>query len=109
MAMGTAVHGDFTRGLAMASPWRRRRMCVLVADMPVPAALCAISAAGAVVETPARPRLGAMVELRHPEAGDIRAEVAGISGEGVVLRFDRGAAAVAFALVAIGADMSRRG
>lgn len=105
--MAAAVHGDFTRGVAMASPWRRRRMCVLIAGMPVPAALCAVSAAGALVETPARPAIGSAVELRHPEAGCIRAEVAGISDEGVMLRFGRDAAAVAFALAAIGADMSR--
>lgn len=93
----------------MASPWRRRRMCLLVADGVAPAALCAVSAAGALVETSARPGIGEPVELRHPEAGNIRAEVAGISGEGVMLRFDRGTAAVAFALTAIGTDMSGRG
>lgn len=107
--MGSAVQGDFTRAIPMASPWRRRRMCVLVGDIVAPAALCAISAAGALVETIARPGIGEAVELRHPEAGNIRAEVAGLSGDGVMLRFDRDAAAVAFALTAIGADMSRRG
>ncbi|WP_380879184.1 hypothetical protein ACFB49_20850 [Sphingomonas sp. DBB INV C78] len=104
-----AVHGDFTRRLTMASPWRRRRMCILVSDAPSPAALRDISAAGAFVETVARPALGTAVELRHPEAGSIRAHVAGLSGDGVALSFDRGCAAVAFALTAIGADMSRRG
>lgn len=57
--------------------------------------------------TTARPDVGDDVELRHPEAGNIRAEVAGVSRDGVTLRFDRDARAVAFALTAIGTDMSR--
>lgn len=105
--MATAVQGDFMRGVAMASPWRRRRMCVLVAGLPAPALLCSISGAGALLETAARPEIGDVVELHHPEAGRIHAEVAGLSREGVMLRFDRGSGAVAFALTAIGADMSR--
>ena len=93
----------------MASPWRRQRMCLLVSDAPSPAALRDISAAGAFVETLARPALGTAVELRHPEAGAIRAHVAGLTGDGVALRFDRDGRAVAFALTAIGSDMCRRG
>lgn len=105
--MGKAVQGDFARAMPMASPWRRRRTCLLVADDAAPAALRAVSGAGALVETAARPVIGQAVELHHPEAGRIRAEVAGISDEGVMLRFARDAIAVAFALTAIGADMSR--
>lgn len=104
-----AVFGDFTRSLTMASPWRRQRMCMLVTDDAAPAALRNVSAAGAFVETRARPALGTAVELRHPEAGAIRAHVAGLAGDGIALSFDRGGAAVAFALTAIGADMSRQG
>ena len=91
----------------MASPWRRRRMCLLVGDMPAPAALREVSAAGAFLETHAELRLGARVELRHPEAGAIHAEVRSITAEGVGIRFDFGEASVAFALAAIAADMSR--
>ena len=92
---------------AMASPWRRRRMCLLIADCPAPAALREVSAAGAFLETRAELRLGARVELRHPEAGAIHAEIRSITQEGVGIRFDFGEASVAFALAAIAADMTR--
>ncbi len=91
----------------MASPWRRRRMCVLIAELPVPAALREISAAGAFLETNARPALGSLVELHHPEAGAIAGVVQGVSGDGIKIRFDCGEQSVAFALAAITADMSR--
>ncbi|HEY0149321.1 MAG TPA: hypothetical protein VGB70_09975 [Allosphingosinicella sp.] len=92
---------------AMASPWRRRRMCVLVADMPAPAALREVSARGAFLETNARPPLGADVELRHPEAGSIRGTVYAVATDGVRLGFPCSEASVAFAVAAITADMSR--
>lgn len=93
----------------MASRWRRRRMCVLVASHPAPAALREVSGAGAFLETNARPALGEAVELHHPEAGAIAARVTGITADGVTLTFAPGESAVAFALAAIGADMSRAG
>jgi hypothetical protein len=93
----------------MASRWRRRRMCVLVADRAAPAALREISAAGAMLETSARPQLGAVVELRHPEAGAIVARVRAVGDDGVALGFEYGERSVAFALAAIAADMSRPG
>jgi hypothetical protein len=91
----------------MASRWRRRRMCVLVADLPVPAALRTVSATSAFLETNARPAPGAEVRLRHPEAGTIDAVVDSVSGEGVALRFACSERSVAFALAAIAADMTR--
>ena len=91
----------------MASPWRRRQMCVLVTGSPAPAALREISAAGAFLETAARPRLGDQVELRHPEAGTITARVSGMADDGIVLAFSGGERSVAFALAAIAADMTR--
>lgn len=91
----------------MASHWRRRPLCLLIADRPVPAALREISGAGALIETHLRPELGSSVSLRHPEAGTIDAKVIGHDKEGVRLAFDRGEAAIAFALTAITADMSR--
>jgi hypothetical protein len=93
----------------MASPWRRRRMCVLVAERPFPAALREISATGAFLETNARPALGAMVELRHPEAGEIEARVQALAPDGIHLAFACGEPSVAFALAAITSDMSRPG
>ena len=91
----------------MASPWRRRRMCMLVAGAAAPAALREISATGAFLETSARPRLGTRVELRHPEAGTIEAWVEAIADDGIALAFPGTERAVAFALAAIAADMTK--
>ena len=95
-----------TKG-AMATRWRRRRMCLLIAGRPAPAALRSISARGAFLETVARPALGERVELRHPEAGAIEALVRSLAPDGVELAFPVGEASVAFALAAIAADMTR--
>lgn len=82
-------------------------MCVLIADLPVPAALRDVSAAGAFVETRARPKLGAGVELHHPEAGAIAGIVRSLASDGIGIDFPVNEASVAFALAAITADMSR--
>jgi len=91
----------------MASRWRRRTMCVLIAEHPAPAALRHVSAAGAFLETNARPPLGASVELHHPEAGAILGHVRGVADDGISIGFSCGERSVAFALAAIAADMSR--
>lgn len=91
----------------MASPWRRRRMCVLLAGGAAPAALREISAAGAFLETALRPRLGSAVELRHPEAGAIEGRVSAVAENGILIHFAETEQSVAFALAAIAADMSR--
>ncbi len=92
---------------AMASRWRRRRMCVLIADSPAPAALREVSATGAFLETNARPPLGAGIELHHPEAGAIAGLVHAVAGDGIRIGFACGEASVAFALAAITADMAQ--
>lgn len=97
----------FTSASAMASRWRRRRMCVLIAELPVPAALREVSATGAFLETNARPPLGSEVELHHPEAGAIAGTVQGLASDGIKIGFHCGEQSVAFALAAITADMSR--
>jgi hypothetical protein len=102
-----AAVGRIGSGKAMASRWRRRRMCILVAGAPSPAALRTISASGAFLETTSRPDLGDRVELQHPEAGTIAATVRSLSPDGVELAFPLGEASVAFALAAIAADMTR--
>lgn len=91
----------------MASPWRRRRLCLLIGEAPAPAALRTVSAAGAFLETNARPPLGASVELRHPEAGAIAAVVRALGDDGIAVAFACSERSVAFALAAIAADMSR--
>ena len=90
----------------MASRWRRRRMCVLIAQAPAPAALREVTARGAFLETNARPKVGTAIVLQHPEAGTIRALVRAVADNGVAIGFDYGEASVAFALAAIAADMS---
>ena len=92
----------------MATRWRQRRMCVLVAGTaPAPAAIRDISARGAFLETNQRLPLGSRVELRHPEAGTISAEVSTVARDGIGVAFDCDMKAVAFALAAIASDMSR--
>ena len=103
--MGAAASLDAQSN--MASRWRRRRMCVLIAEHPAPAALREVSAAGAFLETNARPALGASVELRHPDAGTIFGRVRSLADDGVGIAFECGERSVAFALAAIAADMSR--
>ncbi len=97
-----------TRGSTnMASRWRRRTLCVLIADLPCPAALRDVSATGAFLETNARPPVGRSVELHHPEAGAIAGTVRSVDPDGIAIGFDCGEQSVAFALAAIIADMSR--
>ena len=98
---------SFEDRAGMASRWRRRRMCVLVAGRPAPAALREISATGAFLETDLRPRIGTRVELRHPEAGTIAGRVRTIATDGIAIDFSCSESSVAFALAAIAADMSR--
>ena len=101
------VHAKFGAHERMASRWRRRRMCILVAETAAPAALREISARGAFLETNARPALGSAVELRHPEAGGIAGVVQALADDGVRVAFACSVESVAFALAAISADMSR--
>lgn len=84
-------------------------MCVLSCGDAYPAALRSVSAAGAFLETNARPALGEAVSLAHPEAGAIGGRVEAVHVDGVALSFAGDEAACAFALAAITADMSRPG
>lgn len=95
------------RETGMASPWRRRRMCVLVADRAAPAALREVSATGAFLETNARPPIGAEVELRHPDAGAIAGRVRWCCDDGITIAFIFSERSVAFALAATATDMCR--
>jgi hypothetical protein len=91
----------------MASRWRRRRMCILIAGDPAPAALRDISGSHAFLETNARPAIAEAVELRHPEAGAISGTVRAHAEDGIEIGYPCSEASVAFALAAIAADMSR--
>ncbi len=105
---------QFSPKAAMASPWRRQSLCVLIdtqapAPRPCPATLREVSGAGAAIGTLARPPIGHVVELHHPEAGMIRGEIVGFEAEGLRIAFDRSGVAVSFALAAIAADMTIAG
>lgn len=71
------------------------------------AALRAISGSEARLDVVDAPPLGSSVELRHPHAGCISGEVSEVGAGGVRIRFDGLEGAVAFALGAIAADMTR--
>ncbi len=91
----------------MTSPWRQRRMCLLLGDTAAPGAIRDVSARGAFLETNQRPPLGSRIELRHPVAGAITGQVSALAADGIAISFLVNGRAVAFALAAIAADMSR--
>ena len=91
---------------AMASPWRRRRPCLILARGTHMAALTEISGRGATLECSAALDLGDTITLAHPEAGRIEARVEALTSKGISIAFEPGGAAMAFALAAITADMS---
>lgn len=94
--------------VAMASRWRRRRICELrIGDQIQMAALRDVSGGGALLEIHQPPMLGAEVELRHPDAGTIVGHVSEIGEGRIRIGFDGRENAVAFALGAIAADMTR--
>jgi hypothetical protein len=102
-----AVALKFPNKHRMATPWRRRRMCILIADRPAPAALREVSGRGAVIETRAKVEIGRAVSLHHPDAGTIPAKVIGLEAGAVRLAFEMGERAMAFAMAAIASDMTR--
>jgi hypothetical protein len=98
----------FDRSVAMASRWRRRRVCHLIQDeISGSVALRAIDGRGAWIEIDEAPALGSRVELRHPDAGSIRGTVSEIGKGTMRIGFDSAEGAVAFALAAIASDMTR--
>ena len=96
------------RPVAMASRWRRRRVCELRAEgSSQMVALRDISGSGARLDTRQPLPLGTLVELRHPDAGSISARVSEIGENEIRISFNRQERAIAFALGAIAADMTR--
>ena len=92
----------------MASRWRRRQVCRLViGDENYHAALRDISGSGARLECSPMAAIGSPVKLHHPHAGAIDATVSAVIDGGLQIAFDGREAAIAFALGAIAADMSR--
>lgn len=99
---------SFDQPVAMASRWRRRRVCQLIGeDGGQSVALLAIDGRGARIATNHPPALGSTVELHHPEAGSIRATVSEIAGGAIRISFGSAEDAIAYALNAIASDMTR--
>lgn len=96
------------RPVAMASRWRRRRVCELRAGGACQmVALRDISGSGARLDTGNPPPLGTQVELIHPDAGSISGRVTELSQRDIRISFDVSECTIAFALNAIAADMTR--
>lgn len=96
------------RPVVMASRWRRRQLCELrIGSVKQTVVLRDISGDGARLDTHRPPPLGTQVELYHPHAGSIVARVSEIGENEIRIAFDRQERAVAFALGAIAADMTR--
>ena len=92
---------------AMASPWRRRRVCTLAHGATESSvALRTIDGRGARLDAERPPALGSAVELRHPEAGVIRGTVSEVGLGMIRIVFDGSEHALAFALRAIASDMT---
>lgn len=91
---------------AMATRWRRRTRVVVLGD-DAAATMRRVSATAIDLVTDARPPIGEAVELRHPEAGTVEGRVVAHAADGVSLRLSGNETAVAFAVAAIAADMSR--
>ena len=87
------------------APLRRRLMCILVHEHPAPAAMRAVSARGATLDTASRPEIGSLVELRHPRGGAISGHVRAHGRDSISVDFEQGPRAVAFALAAIAAEI----
>lgn len=92
--------------IQMATRWRRRRMCILEAGAPAPAALDRLSARRVRLRCSAAVENGTRARLRHPVAGSIEGVVDRADGSHVELRLAGDEQAVGFALAAIAADMT---
>lgn len=88
--------------------FRSARICTLSTEMgDHPSRLRSISAAGALLDTSARPPVGEHLSLHHPAGGEIGAQVVRHSLSGIAVSFEVNEASAAFALRAIVTDMTR--
>jgi hypothetical protein len=91
---------------SMATRWRRRRMCMLIADRPAPAALREVSPVAPSSKPTHAPRSARSSSCAIPDAGSITGQVRSIADDGIGIAFSFGERSVAFALAAIAADMT---
>ncbi len=85
------------------------RLCLLIwSNGPAAGRLRDISADGTFIETDARPAIGDVVLLEHPEAGTIQAQVMRLARDGIGLSFASEAQGVHFAMAAIAQELQGR-
>ncbi len=103
------VHRPATGNRRYAKRHRLPRLCLLIwSNGPDAGRLRDISAMGSFIETDARPSIGDLVMLEHPDAGCIEARVNRIAHDGIGLVFDGEAHGLRFAMAAIAQDMAKQ-
>jgi threonine synthase len=86
---------------------KREGLCVLFDDAPMLVAIKEIASHGAVLETATSPAIGTAVELHHPEAGVLAAQVVERLKTGIRVAFKASDRATRFALSVITSDAKR--
>ncbi len=83
------------------------RQCVVLADNPVMAMLSSIKGNMAVIESTAKLAVGTAIEIHHPEAGMIPANVVGAVGSRMSIAFNAGNRRLSFAIRALATALKR--
>ncbi len=83
------------------------RDCILMAKQPIAAALKSVRGNRAVLDTMTPIAVGTRVELLHPEAGLIPANVVSAIGSRVSIAFNAGNRGLTFAIQALSGAASR--
>lgn len=83
------------------------RQCVVLADNPVMAMLSSLKGNTAILESTAQLKIGAAIELHHPEAGMIPANVVGTVGGRISIAFNASNRRLSFAIRALANALKR--
>ncbi len=83
------------------------RQCVVLADNPVMAKLSSIKGNMAVIESSAQIAVGTAIEIHHPEAGMIPANVVGAAGSRISIAFNAGNRRLSYAVRALANALKR--
>jgi hypothetical protein len=86
---------------------RNPRDCILMATRPIAAALQSVRGNRAILDIMTPIAVGTRVELLHPEAGIIPANVVSTIGSRVALAFNGGNRGFSFALQALSRSLKR--
>jgi hypothetical protein len=96
-----AIRHQFLPRGACTTALREPRRCILMTDQPVIAVLSSIAGNKAVLTAASPIAIGSRIELHHPEAGMLRANVVDQVGECVSLAFVAGNRTLGYALDAL--------